>query len=377
VKGKDSPSWHWRSLTLQCLIFAGMGCLIATANIAAEENPTLKLAPMPGIGHLVPQLALALGYFEAEGLKVEFRSVMEFHEEDWMSTELLNEGKIDAEICWFHRIPYGNGHDQPARAVMVLENAPGMTIFVAEQQKDTIRSAADFAGKHMASGMGFSTKYFLTNFLAMRNGVADNGFVSVPYETYASLPDLFEQLREGNVDVVTLMEPSSSKLQATGLASPLYELIGAENTRKALGNVWLSRSLYLSPDYIEAHPETVQKLVNVMVRTMRWLNTHDADEIAEKLPIAYFGLPTSNHDWRANKATQVEYLREVLPNFARDDYSIPPAAAELLIDVVMASEFDDTDEGIYRRTAAEHPGKLKPEDTYDNSFVEKAMLKYP
>ena len=40
------------------------------ALFAAPEKIKIRLAPMPGIGHLVPELAQGLGYFEQEGLDV-------------------------------------------------------------------------------------------------------------------------------------------------------------------------------------------------------------------------------------------------------------------------------------------------------------------
>src|SRR5437879_1195042 len=42
------------------------GALVAPVLSAAPERIKIKLAPMPGIGHLVPELARGLGYFESE-----------------------------------------------------------------------------------------------------------------------------------------------------------------------------------------------------------------------------------------------------------------------------------------------------------------------
>ena len=75
-----------------------LGALLAPLLPGAPERIKIKLAPMPGIGHLVPELALGLGYFDQEGIDVELINVMNYRDEDFYSTELLNNGTIDAEI---------------------------------------------------------------------------------------------------------------------------------------------------------------------------------------------------------------------------------------------------------------------------------------
>jgi hypothetical protein len=103
-------------------------CLSAAASIAAASDPIpIGLAPMPGIGHLIPDLAKGLGYFQAEGIDVEYVNVMNYVPDDFYSCELLNNGTIDAEICWFHRVIFGIGNGVPATAVFLLEHSPHMT----------------------------------------------------------------------------------------------------------------------------------------------------------------------------------------------------------------------------------------------------------
>jgi NitT/TauT family transport system substrate-binding protein len=358
---------------LTCLALSGITLAACTAahEPAATEPVTVKLAPMPGVAHMIPQLALALGYFKDEGLDVQVMNVMDFHDVDWRSTELLNTGQIDAEICWFHRIVYGNGNGSPARAVMLFQDAPDMMLLVANRMQDVIRSAADFKGRNVSDGAGFSTKSFLTNRLAMNAGLPEHSYRQVAIDSAGRLQAIVEGLNSGAVDVITSMDPLTSQLLETGQVTPLYDLTTAEGTRDALGDVWPTRALYLAPDYIAAHPETVQHLVNAFVRTMRFINSHTADEIADALPTEYFGLHVSNHDWREHKAAKIDEIRRALPSFAGGDYSVPPSAARLLTEVVMASSFDDSDEGQYRLSAKQ--GDTDPEHTYDNRFVRKAM----
>ena len=343
---------------------------------AALDKIKLRLAPMPGIGHLLPELALGLGYFASEGIELELVNVMNYRDEDFYSTELLNDGTMDAEICWYQRVVFGIGNGQPAQAVLLIEDSPHLTISVANRLCDQIRTAADFKGRTIADSAGFSTRRYLTDYIIARAGLPPGSYTPAPAELSAKLPLLTKALQAEQVDLVACMEPMTSGLLATKLITPLYDLSTAEGTRRALGDVWPARCLYFAPSFIQAHPDRVQRLVNVFVRTMRYLNTHTAEEIIAKMPAGYFAPDTNNDFWAEYKRTKTDEIAKVLPGLTHGDYSIPPSAAKFACEVLFHTDFDDSPEGKYRRTAA-RSGKVRPEVTYDNRFVEQAMKEIP
>ena len=349
-----------------------VGAFIAPALSAAPERIKIRLAPMPGIGHLVPELALGLGYFEQEGIDVELVNVMNYRDEDFYSTELFKDGTIDAEICWYQRVVFGIGNDQPAQAVFLIENSPHLTISVANRLKDQIKTAADFKGRKIADSEGFSTKRYLTDTVIARAGLTPADYTPAPGELTSKLPLLIKALQADQVDIVSSMEPLTSGLMATKLVTPLFDLATGEGTRRALGEVWPARCLYLAPDYIKAHPDRVQRLVNVFVRTMRYINTHTAGEIIARMPAGYFAPDMNNDLWAEYKKGKTDEIAKILPGLTNGDYSIPPSAAKFACEVLFRTNFDDSAEGKYRRVAAQS-GKVRPEMTYDNRFVEKAM----
>ena len=349
-----------------------IGALFTAAFAATSERIKIRLAPMPGIGHLVPELAQGLGYFEQEGIDVELVNVMNYRDEDFYSTELLNDGTIDAEICWYQRVVFGIGNDQPARAVFLIENSPHLTISVANRLRDQVKSAADFKGRVIADSAGFSTRRYLTDVFIAQAGLPPGSYTPAATELSAKLPLLTQALKDNKVDIVACMEPMTTGLLATKLVTPLYDLSTGEGTKKALGEIWPARCLYVAPRYIEAHPDRVQRLVNVFVRTMRYINTHTAEEIVAKMPPGYFAPDMNNDLWADYKKGKTDEIAKVKPGLANGDYTIPPSAAKLACEVLAHTLFDDSAEGKYRRIAAQS-GKVKPEATYDNRFVQEAM----
>ena len=84
------------------------------------------------------------------------------------------------------------------------------------------------------------------------------------------------------------------------------------------------------------------------------------------------GLRLQNLEGAAYKYITPAWEMGVAYVYTHGDYSIPPSAAKLIVDVVLRTPFDASPEGQYRRTAAQS-GKIRAETTYDNRFVERAM----
>jgi hypothetical protein len=116
----------------------------------------------------------------------------------------------------------------------------------------------------------------------------------------------------------------------------------------------------------------VQRLVNVFTRTLRYINTHTAEEIIARMPPGYFAPDMNNDLWAEYKKGKTEEIAKVQPGLANGDYTIPPSAAKYACEVLFHTAFDDSPEGKYRRIAAQS-GLVRPEVTYDNRFAAEAM----
>jgi NitT/TauT family transport system substrate-binding protein len=75
---------------------------------------------------------------------------------------------------------------------------------------------------------------------------------------------------------------------ATGSAYILLDMRTAASTSEQLGGEYPATSLYMTTDYVNKNPDTVQKLVNAYVATLKWIQAHNATEIADKMPADYY-----------------------------------------------------------------------------------------
>jgi NitT/TauT family transport system substrate-binding protein len=61
-----------------------------------------------------------------------------------------------------------------------------------------------------------------------------------------------------------------------------------EGTKEALGGTYPAASLYMQTAWVDEHKETVQKLANAFVKTLKYIDTHSAAEIADQMPADYY-----------------------------------------------------------------------------------------
>jgi NitT/TauT family transport system substrate-binding protein len=71
------------------------------------------------------------------------------------------------------------------------------------------------------------------------------------------------------------------------LGEVLVDMRTPQGSQEALGGPYPSSSLHMQTDWGNSHKDTVQKLVNAFVKTLKWMSSHSANEIADKMPVDY------------------------------------------------------------------------------------------
>jgi NitT/TauT family transport system substrate-binding protein len=95
-------------------------------------------------------------------------------------------------------------------------------------------------------------------------------------------------MQQDKIQAGMTTEPTISRLLKTGEARVLVDMRTLESTKQALGGTYPAASLYMSTDWVEKNRESAQKLANAFVKTLRFINTHSAAEIADKMPKDFY-----------------------------------------------------------------------------------------
>lgn len=299
-------------------LLAGQAC--------AAEKITIMVGGMEKQIYLPAKLAEQLGYLKETGLDIELLSEPAGVNAE---TEMLS-GAAQGVVGFYDHTIDLQARGKMVESVVQFSQAPGEVILVSKAAAGRIKSPADFKGKTLGvTGLGSSTN-FLTQYLATRAGVKYSEFTTLPVGAGSTF---IAAMGQGKIDAGMTTEPTISRLVSTNAASVLVDLRSLKSTVAALGGPYPAASLYMQTSWVNSHKEQVQKIVTAFVKTLRYINTHSAAEIADKLPPEYFA---------GNKQLYIEALESGKQMFTPD--GVMPADGPATVLKVLAS-FDKAVEG--------------------------------
>lgn len=255
--------------------------LVATSTAAtAADKVTIMVGGYEKQIYLPAKLAEGLGYFKAEGLDVEL-----LNEPSGVDAEdELLAGAVQGVVGFYDHCVDLQTKGKFVQSVVQLAQAPGEVQLVSTKHPE-IKSMADVKGKSLGvTGLGSSTN-FLTQYLAVKAGVPLGDFTSVPVGAGTTF---IAAMQQDKIQGGMTTEPTISRLLKTGEAKVLIDLRTMEKTKQALGGTYPAASLYMDTAWVQSHKEVTQKLANAFVKTLRYINTHSAAEITEKMPKTFY-----------------------------------------------------------------------------------------
>jgi NitT/TauT family transport system substrate-binding protein len=206
-------------------------------------------------------------------------------------------------------------------SVVQFSQAPGEVEVVSKKHAGDITSPEDFKGRKLGvTGLGSSTD-FLSKYLAVRAGVKVSEFSPV---AVGAGPTFISALQKGSIDAGMTTDPTVAQILSKDLGKVLLDMRTPQGSQEALGGPYPSSSLYMQTEWVDGHKDTVQKLANAFVRTLKWMSTHSAAQIADKMPADYS---------QGDKKLYAGAIRSTLPMFTKDGVMPPegPATVERVL----------------------------------------------
>jgi len=263
------------------LFAAALVVAFAAADAASAKPVTIMVGGLEKQIYLPAMLAERLGYFKEEGLEVELSS--EGAGVD--ATDAMVAGEVDGVVGFYDHTIDLQSKGKYAESVVQFSRAPGEVELVDAKLADKVHGFADLKGMSLGvTGLGSSTN-FLTLYMAARAGLKPGDITSV---AVGAGNTFLAALKQGAIQGGMTTEPTVSRALNTGLAKVLVDMRTLEGTRDALGGTYPAACLYMMESYVKANPETVQKLANAFAKTMHYIATHSAQEIAAQMPKDYY-----------------------------------------------------------------------------------------
>lgn len=284
-------SWRQRfalAATLICVLaFSACGGNAATSGSSGSGSANAKIPLKIMVGGLSKQIYLPnmltkqLGFFDQQGLDVTL-----IDEASGQSSEdEVLAGQVDAGSGSYNHTIELQAAGKQMESVVQLGVAPGEAEMVSSKEAGQIHSFADLKGKNLGvTELGSGTQTLQTVMLH-NAGLKPSDVHFIP----VGAGDTFiAAMQQGKIDVGMTTEPTISRLVSTGTGKILADLRTPETTQKSLGGAYPFICLFMNNDYVNSHKPVVQKLVNAYVATLKWMHTHTAAQISDKMPADYY-----------------------------------------------------------------------------------------
>ncbi len=328
------------------LLLSACGSDSSTGSNGSSSGPTHLSIMVGGLSkqiYLPNKLTAQLGYFTQEGLDVTL-----IDEASGQSSEnQVLAGQVDAGSGSYNHTIELQAAGKQMQSVVLLNVAPGEAEVVSAKAASQIHSVKDLLGKNLGvTELGSGTQTLTTALLHNAGITADK----VHFVPVGAGDTFIAALQQGKIDAGMTTEPTISRILSTGVGKVLVDLRTPESTQTAIGGPYPFICLFMNNSYVSSHKGVVQKLVNAYVKTLKWIHTHTATEIADKMPPDYYA---------GSKSLYVTALQNQLSIFSPDG-SMPSGAPESVLNVEHQSNLVAQDKKIDLTT------------TYTNTFVNAA-----
>jgi NitT/TauT family transport system substrate-binding protein len=312
---------------------------------SSASTPTVSLM-VGGIDkqiYLPYQLAQDLGFYKKYGVNVKLSTEVDggVGAEDAMAS-----GQVDMAGAWYiHTIDF-QSKGQDVESIVQLSGAPGEREMCSPSSG--VHSAADFKGKTLGvTDLGSGTDE-LTQFMAAQHGISRSQYHTLAVGAGSTA---IAAIQRKTADCVMTTQPTVGALEAHHDAYPAIDLATTAGAKQALGGAWPAAAVLAKTDWVNAHKDTVQRVVDALVATMHWIHTHSAAQIAAKMPSQYVQNST------ITRAQYINGLKTDKGQFLPD--GIMPAGGPKIVDAM-------------EKTIGVDTSKVTLGNTFTNAFALKA-----
>ena len=292
--------------------------------------------------YLPNMLAQRLGYFKAENLDVTLID----EGSGQASEEEVVAGNVDAGSGAYSHPMVLNTQGKKIETICQFGIAPGEAE-VVDSSLTNITTAKDLGGKNLGvTDLGSGT-HILTQAIL---GTAGLDPTKSQYVAVGAGDTFIAAIQQKKIAAGMTTYPTISRLVNSGKGKILVSLLSPQDTRAALGGDYPFIGIFAKNDWVNSNKDTAQRLVNAYVKTLKYIHSHTAAQIADQMPTDYFA---------GDKASYVSDLNSQLAIFGTD-CKMPAGGPE-------------TVQKIQQQFVSSYKGKsANLSETYTNEFADKA-----
>ena len=229
--------------------------------------------------YLPYQLAQSLGYYKKYGVNM----VLSNEVSGGVGAETaMASGQVDMAGAWYvHTINF-QLQGKAVEDVAQLSGSPGERIMCATGTH--ITSPTQWKGQSIGvTDLGSGTDQ-LTQYLAARYGLKKGDYSRIAAGDGSTM---IAALEHHKILCGMTTQPTVAAIEKLGVGYPAFDLTTTAGVQKWLGGFVPTAGVLAQTSWVNANKATVQKVVEAIVATMHWLNTHSAADVANVLPQSF------------------------------------------------------------------------------------------
>jgi len=330
-------------------IALGMVVAIGAAAQAPEKKKiTIAVGGKSLFYYLPLTVAERKGYFKDEGLEVEIPDFAG----GARALQALVGGSADMVSGAYEHTINMAAKKQPIKAVVLQAKYSSIALVMSKERAAKYKGGKDLKGlKIGVTAPGSSTNMFVNNLLA-KDGLKPTDVSIIGVGTGAGA---VAGMEKGEIDAIANLDPVLTQLESTGKFVAVADSRTEKGMKDIYGGDYHASVIYITDEFIKKNPNTVQAVVNAMVRADKWIAKATPQEIVDLMPTEYKA---------GNPSLYKEGLLKNMIGYSENGEMSMKAA-----------------ENVYKVLAQFEPsviaaGKIDLQSTFDNSFVKKANAKY-
>ncbi|MDQ4489127.1 ABC transporter substrate-binding protein [Sinomonas sp. ASV486] len=251
----------------------------------AGTKVTIGVGGQTLLTYLPTTLALQLGYYKEEGLDVELQDLQGGSK----ALTAMIGGSTQVTSGYYEHTIQMQAKNQGIKAFVDMGLSSGLALIVAPKSEGTIKGIADLKGKNVGvTAPGSSTDMFV-KYVLSKNGLQPT---DASVSAIGAGSSAVAAVQNSQVDAAVMLEPDISVLaKQIGKSLVILEDVRTVEGLKGVfgADSWPSACLYAKTDWIEKNSDTAGRLAKAIKRTLKYVDQHSGQEIADKMPEKFAG----------------------------------------------------------------------------------------
>jgi NitT/TauT family transport system substrate-binding protein len=287
-------------------------------------------------------IASSLGFYEEEGLDVTTEN---FAQGGSKVLQALVAGSTDVAVGFYDHTIQMQAQGKHVVGFVQLAGNSGLVLAGTNDTDFDPAKPETIKGKNVGiTSPGSSSDFFIRYYLK-QHGLSEDDISIIGVGSGAAA---VAALQQGKIDLLVNYDPAATIVTERGIGKILIDARSDEGAKAVYGGIYPTSVLYANQDYIEAHPEVIQKVTNATVKALHWMREHTAEEIVEKLPDDFVS---------GDKATYIKAVENAKAIFSQDGLFV---AKDLETPLAVLKTFNES----------VNKAAIDLNTTYTNKFVE-------